>query len=234
MKTKKLIAAALAACCALCLAACAPGGDQKAATDQGGSAQEAPMAPSQQLDDPVLETGYSQLADGSVNFGVIVSNPNDGAVFPAFTVDVRALDKNGATVAEESYDLQALLAGEAFGFGATLPVEGNAEVADVQATCVYDAPSLSNNANPLQVSAPQQDGTDGVMWRGEFFNETEDTLAHVAVGAVAYDSHEQIIGGGWEALSQVGAGTTGYDVRVPVQATHVEAYAHLSDLALGQ
>lgn len=170
--------------------------------------------------------GYGQV-DREVGFGMLIENPNAGALIEDSQWRVSAYAADGRVLAADDGYLIAILPGEALGLAGTLYTVTDEVVAWVEAQLLDGDPVTSEPRQPF--------GAEGATYRpddhfpkvtGAIVNPTYQTVTDLRVSALLYDKAGRIVGGGYTFLDFLPANDRAA-VEVSVTSAEVPARAAL-------
>lgn len=156
----------------------------------------------------IVEKGYS-LVDGSVNWGVVVKNPNKDKVSEYAEIIVTAKDENGKVIATDNQTLNCVFQNTTTSWAGRFDVEGKApkEVIFDVSTGEYSDVDLIDevNSDDIVVSNPDcKKKDDGFRFTGEVKNIARKNASGVEI-TILLKNNKKIVGGTTTYLSELNA-----------------------------
>jgi hypothetical protein len=180
----------------------------------------------------LLKYGFGQIGR-EVGYGVLIQNPNDSFRVQQTRFHVTAYGDGDRVLAVDDGIAEVLLATETLGVGGALSLDGDERVERVEVQLLAGKFTMS--------PAPPRFKAEEVTYvadeehphvSGQIVNPYSQDANNLLVSAIAYDTADAIIGGGYAFLEFVAAGGKSA-VEVPLvtlPAARVELYATQSAL----
>jgi len=183
----------------------------------------------------LVKYGFGQ-DEGQVGVGLIVENPNEGFSVENSQYRVTAYDAEGTVAAVEEGYVEVLLPQQTLGIGGNLYLDQGMNIEHIEVQ-VLSGDYQETTATPFftaeNVAYIEGDYSSKVT--GQIVSPYAKDVTNVRVGAIAYDSAGEIIGGGFTFLDFIPAnGKAAIEVSVHTaeKPATVELYAAVSGLSV--